>query len=67
MLQQVSGMDNIGADLDRFTYAISLTALIAATAGMAEFWDTPKGIQGGVLLFLMPVVLVIFNVLGIQV
>lgn len=34
---------------------------------MADFWDTPKGIQGGVLLFLMPVVLVIFNVFGIQV
>jgi amino acid transporter len=53
--------------LCRFTYAISLTALIAATAGMAEFWNTPKGIQGGVLLFLIPAVLVVINVFGIQV
>jgi amino acid transporter len=60
-------MGDLEADSRRFTYAISLTALIAATAGMAEYWDTPKGIQGGILLFLIPVILVILNVFGIQV
>jgi amino acid transporter len=34
---------------------------------MAEYWETPKGIQGGILLFLIPVILVILNVFGIQV
>lgn len=51
----------------RFTYAISFAALVAATAGIAEYWDTPKGIQGGVLFFLVPAVLVVLNAFGIQV
>ncbi|KAH8702727.1 amino acid permease-domain-containing protein [Phaeosphaeriaceae sp. PMI808] len=49
-----------------FTYAISFAALVAATAGIAEYWETPKGIQGGVLFFLIPVLLVIINAFGIQ-
>lgn len=53
--------------LYRFTYAISFAALVAATAGIAEYWDTPKGIQGGVLFFLVPAVLVVINAFGIQV
>jgi amino acid transporter len=51
----------------RFTYAISFAALVAATAGIAEYWDTPKGIQGGVLFFLVPVILLVTNAFGIQV
>ncbi|KAF2027485.1 hypothetical protein EK21DRAFT_102555 [Setomelanomma holmii] len=49
-----------------FTYAISFAALVAATAGIAEYWDTPKGIQGGVLFFLVPTLLIIINAFGIQ-
>ncbi|KAH3913113.1 hypothetical protein HBI56_087620 [Parastagonospora nodorum] len=49
-----------------FTYAISFAALVAATAGIADFWDTPKGIQGGVLFFLVPAVLVVINAFGIE-
>jgi amino acid transporter len=51
----------------RYTYAISFAALVAASAGIAEYWDTPKGIQGGVLFFLVPAALVIINAFGIQV
>lgn len=40
---------------------------MAASAGIAEYWETPKGIQGGVLFFLIPAVLVIINAFGIQV
>ena len=54
-------------DQFRFTYAISFAALVAATAGMAEYWETPKGIQGGILFFLIPAFLVILNAFGIEV
>ncbi|KAF2627713.1 hypothetical protein BU25DRAFT_341274 [Macroventuria anomochaeta] len=49
-----------------YTYAISFAALIAASAGIAEYWQTPKGIQGGVLFFLIPAVLVLINAFGIR-
>ncbi|KAH7083883.1 amino acid permease/ SLC12A domain-containing protein [Paraphoma chrysanthemicola] len=49
-----------------FTYAISFAALVAATAGIAEYWETPKGIQGGVLFFLVPAILLVINAFGIQ-
>ncbi|CAI6332912.1 unnamed protein product [Periconia digitata] len=49
-----------------FTYAISFAALIAATAGEAEYWDTPKGIQGGILFFLIPLFILILNAFGIE-
>lgn len=50
-----------------FTYAISFAALVAATAGEAEYWETPKGIQGGILFFLIPLFLLILNAFGIEV
>lgn len=53
--------------LYRFTYAISFAALVAATAGIADYWQTPKGIQGGVLFFLVPAILVFINAFGIEV
>jgi amino acid transporter len=51
----------------RFTYAISFAALISATAGFAKHWPTEDSIQGGVMLFLVPVVLLVINAFGIQV
>jgi amino acid transporter len=53
--------------LHRFTYAISFAALVAATAGISDYWETPKGIQGGILFFLVPAVLVVINAFGIEV
>jgi len=50
-----------------FTYAISFAALVAATAGEAEYWETPKGIQGGILFFLVPLFLLVLNAFGIEV
>ncbi|KAF2473416.1 uncharacterized protein BDR25DRAFT_323953 [Lindgomyces ingoldianus] len=49
-----------------FTYAIAFAALVAATAGEAEYWETPKGIQGGILFFLVPLFLLILNAFGIE-
>ncbi|PVH93814.1 hypothetical protein DM02DRAFT_721569 [Periconia macrospinosa] len=49
-----------------YTYAISFAALIAATAGEAEYWATSKGIQGGVLFVLIPGFLIILNAFGIE-
>jgi amino acid transporter len=54
-------------DSSRFTYAISFTALISATAGFAKHWHTKDPVQGGVMLFLVPIVLVVINAFGIQV
>jgi len=51
----------------RFTYSISFAALIAATAGQSDYWGTPKGIQGGVLFFIIPLFLVILNSFGVEV
>lgn len=50
-----------------YTYAISFAALVAATAGAAEYWATSKGIQGGILFFLVPLALLILNSFGIEV
>ncbi|KAH7401698.1 amino acid permease/ SLC12A domain-containing protein [Pyrenochaeta sp. MPI-SDFR-AT-0127] len=50
-----------------FTYAISFAALTTATAGIAEYWDTAKGIQGAVLFFLIPSLLVVINAFGIEI
>jgi hypothetical protein len=51
----------------RFTYAISFAALIVGAAAEAAYWTTPKGIEAGVLFFLIPLILVIINALGIEV
>ena len=51
----------------RFTYAISFAALIVGAAAEASYWTTPKGIEVGVLFFLIPLVLVFINALGIEV
>src|SRR4051812_47420018 len=48
-------------------YAISFAALVAATAAEAEYWGTPKDIQGGILFFLVPLFLLILNAFGIEV
>lgn len=53
--------------LDRFTYAISFPALIAATAEEAQLWDPGKGTQGGVIFLVVPAILVIFNAFGVEV
>jgi hypothetical protein len=53
--------------LNRFTYAISFAALIAAAAGESDYWGTQKGIQGSVLFFLVPLFLVILNSFGVEV
>ncbi|KAI8932384.1 hypothetical protein NX059_010572 [Plenodomus lindquistii] len=50
-----------------FTYAISFAALVAATARIAEFWDTPASIQGSILFFLVPSVLLLINAFGIEI
>ncbi|PSN67178.1 hypothetical protein BS50DRAFT_573918 [Corynespora cassiicola Philippines] len=50
-----------------FTYAISFAALVTATAGIADYWNTPTGIQGSVLFFLVPACLVIINAFGIEI
>ena len=62
-----SQMISYALTMCRFTYAISFAALVAATAGIADYWQTPKGIQGGILFFLVPAVLVVINAFGIEV
>lgn len=57
----------MSTDSTRFTYAVSFPALIAATAQEAVYWNPPKGIQGGILFFIVPVVLGILNSFGVEV
>jgi len=58
------------ADLGRFTYSVSFAALIATTAALFDFWPGVKNnreIDGGIVYFLLPLVLVGVNTFGIQV
>jgi yeast amino acid transporter len=49
-----------------FTYSISFACLIAATASEIAIWDTPKGIQAGIIFFVVPLFLLILNAFGIE-
>ena len=51
----------------RVTYANSFAALIVGAAAEAAYWTPPPGIEAGVLFFLIPLILVIINALGIEV
>lgn len=51
----------------RFTYSITFAAIITAIAGDVAFWNVPKAIDGAVLFFLIPVVLIAINSLGVGV
>ncbi|KAK5993764.1 Lysine/arginine permease CAN1-like protein [Cladobotryum mycophilum] len=44
-----------------FTYSVSFAALIATAAAEIHFWVTGKGLDGGVVYFLIPLVLVVLN------
>ncbi|GIC92813.1 uncharacterized protein Aud_009286 [Aspergillus udagawae] len=50
-----------------FTYAITLAALIVTGAGVLDFWDPGKAIQGTVMFFLIPSFIIFFNSFGVQI
>ncbi|KKK14130.1 hypothetical protein AOCH_000811 [Aspergillus ochraceoroseus] len=50
-----------------FTYSINFAALIVAAAGVLDFWDPGKAIQGTVIFFAVPLFLVLFNSFGVQI
>lgn len=51
----------------RFTYSINFAALIVAAAGVLDFWDPGKAIQGTIMFFVVPLFLVLLNSFGVQV
>jgi len=51
----------------RFTYSINFAAFITAIAGEAAVWNVPKGIDGGIIFLLVPIVLICINSLGVRV
>ncbi|KAJ5160876.1 uncharacterized protein N7482_007880 [Penicillium canariense] len=50
-----------------FTYAMSFAALIVAGAGVLDYWDPGKAIQGTVMFFLVPLFIIFFNSFGVQI
>ncbi|KAL4975298.1 amino acid permease-domain-containing protein [Aspergillus desertorum] len=50
-----------------FTYSINFAALIVAAAGVLDYWDPGKAIQGTVMFFVVPLFLVLFNSFGVQI
>ncbi|CBF71424.1 hypothetical protein AN6770.2 [Aspergillus nidulans FGSC A4] len=50
-----------------FTYSINFAALIVAAAGVLDFWDPGKAIQGTIMFFVVPLFLVLLNSFGVQV
>ncbi|OCK78101.1 amino acid transporter [Lepidopterella palustris CBS 459.81] len=50
-----------------FTYSIAFAALIAATAGEADYWYPGKAIDGVVLFFLIPGILILLNAFGVAI
>ena len=46
---------------------MTLSALISATAGEADFWNPGKPILGVVIFFIVPLFLIIFNSFGVEV
>ena len=51
----------------RFTYLVTFAAIITAIAGDVAVWQVPKGIVGSLLFFLVPVILICINSLGVRV
>ena len=51
----------------RFTYSITYAAIITAIAGDVAIWGVSKPIDGIVLFFVLPVVLICINSLGVRV
>ncbi|KAL6231194.1 hypothetical protein BDW75DRAFT_248064 [Aspergillus navahoensis] len=50
-----------------FTYSINFAALIVAAAGVLDYWDPGKAIQGTVMFFVVPLFLVLLNSFGVQI
>ncbi|OJJ07207.1 hypothetical protein ASPVEDRAFT_46560 [Aspergillus versicolor CBS 583.65] len=50
-----------------FTYSISFAALIVAAAGVLDYWNPGKVIQGIVMFFIVPLFLVLLNSFGVQI
>ncbi|KAL2867243.1 amino acid permease/ SLC12A domain-containing protein [Aspergillus lucknowensis] len=50
-----------------FTYSISFAALIVAAAGVLDFWDPGKAIQGTIMFFVVPLFLVLLNSFGVHI
>lgn len=48
-----------------FTYSITTAAIITAIAADVAIWPVKKGIDGAILFFLIPVVLIAINSLGV--
>ena len=55
------------ADGHRFTYSINFAAFITAIADTVAVWGVPKAIDGVVIFFLLPAVLLSINSLGVRV
>lgn len=49
-----------------YTYSVSFAALIATAAAEIEFWTQSKGIEGGIIFLLIPMLLILFNAFGIE-
>ncbi|KAL4905090.1 hypothetical protein BDW74DRAFT_18766 [Aspergillus multicolor] len=50
-----------------FTYSINFAALIVAAAGVLDYWDPGKAIQGTIMFFVVPLFLVLLNSFGVQI
>ncbi|KAL3469720.1 amino acid permease-domain-containing protein [Aspergillus californicus] len=50
-----------------FTYSINFAALIVAAAGVLDFWEPGKPIQGTIMFFMVPLFLVLLNSFGVQI
>lgn len=50
-----------------FTFSMTFSALISATAGEAGFWDPGKPILGVVIFLVVPLFLIIFNSFGVEI
>lgn len=51
----------------RFTYAISFAALISTAFQEVQYWDIAKGVDGGILFIVVPIVLGFLNCFGVEV
>lgn len=51
----------------RYTYSVSFAALVVTTAAETEFWTNNKSLQGTVIFFVLPVIMVIINATNIEV
>ncbi|KAK8115135.1 amino acid permease-domain-containing protein [Apiospora kogelbergensis] len=50
-----------------YTYSVSFAALVVTTAAETEFWTNNKSLQGTVIFFVLPVIMVIINATNIEV